>query len=90
MLTSFTQRKTEEVSQTVAGLHNQLDTGRTAVGSSFAELNNLSTAAAGHLEVLLLPSQLLFPDLLISIAPTLVRVSTTPLTHLVLHLMQPS
>ncbi|KAL3151849.1 hypothetical protein ABBQ38_012814 [Trebouxia sp. C0009 RCD-2024] len=51
MLTSFTQRKTEEVSQTVAGLHNQLDTGRTAVGSSFAELNNLSTAAAGHLEV---------------------------------------
>lgn len=53
MLTSFTQRKTEEVSRTVAGLHNQLDSGRTAIGSSIAELNNLSTAATGHLQVLL-------------------------------------
>ena len=51
MLTSFTQRKTEEVSRTVAGLHSQLDTGRNAVGSSFAELGTLSTAAAGHLQV---------------------------------------
>ena len=51
MLTSFTQRKTEEVSRTVAGLHSQLDSGRTAIGSSFAELNNLSTAATGHLQV---------------------------------------
>ena len=53
MLTCFTQRKTEEVSRTVAGLHNQLGSGRTAIGSSIAELNNLSTAAAGHLQVLL-------------------------------------
>ena len=53
MLTSFTQRKTEEVSRTVAGLHNQLGSGRTAIGSSLAELNNLSTAAAAHLQVLL-------------------------------------
>lgn len=51
MLTAFTQRKAEEVSRTVAGLHNQLGTGRTAMESSFAELNNLSTAAAGHLQV---------------------------------------
>lgn len=51
MLASFTQRKTEEVSRTVAGLHSQLDSGRTAIGSSFAELNNLSIAATGHLQV---------------------------------------
>ena len=51
MLTSFTQRKTQEVSQTVAGLHSQLDTGRTAIGTSFAELNNLSTAASRHVQV---------------------------------------
>lgn len=61
MLTSFTQRKTEEVSRTVAGLHNQLDSGRTAIGSSIAELNNLSTAAAGHLQV-----QLCIPTFLLS------------------------
>ena len=51
MLTSFTQRKTEEVSRTVAGLNSQLDSGRNAVGSSFAELGTLSTTAAGHLQV---------------------------------------
>lgn len=78
MLTSFTQRKTEEVSRTVAGLHNQLDTGRTAVGSSFAELNNLSTAAAGHLQVLLLPVCRLFSDLLTSIIPVLACVVSIP------------
>ena len=51
MLSSFTQRKTEEVSRTVAGLNSQLDSGRNAVGSSFAELGTLSTTAAGHLQV---------------------------------------
>lgn len=51
ILTSFTQRKTEEVSRTVAGLHSQLDNGRNAVGSSFAQLGNLSAAAAGRLQV---------------------------------------
>ena len=55
MLTSFTQRKTEEVTRTVAGLQHQLDTGKTAIESSIAELNNLSTAATGHLQVLLCP-----------------------------------
>ena len=51
MLSSFTQRKTEEVSRTVATIHSQLDSSRHAVGSSFAELATLSASTAGHFQV---------------------------------------
>ena len=51
MLSSFTQRKTEEVRRTVASIHSQLDSSRHAVGSSFAELATLSASAAGHFQV---------------------------------------
>lgn len=51
MLSSFTQRKTEEVSRTVATIHSQLDSSRHAVGSSFAELATLSASTAGHCQV---------------------------------------
>ena len=58
MLTSFTQRKTEEVSRTVAGLHSQLDSGKSAIGTSFAGLDSLSAAAASHLQVCYFPPAL--------------------------------
>ena len=51
MLTSFTQRRTEHVNRTVAGLNSQLDSDRNAIGTSFAELHNLATATTGHLQV---------------------------------------
>ena len=51
MLSSFTQRRTEEVSRTVASIHSQLDSSRDAVGSSFTELATLSASAAGHFQV---------------------------------------
>lgn len=51
MLSSFAQRKSEEVSRTVASFNSQLDSGRSAVGACFAELGSLADATTGHLQV---------------------------------------
>ena len=51
MLSSFAQRRSEEVSRTMASLNSQLDSSRNAIGMSFAEISNLGTATTGHLQV---------------------------------------